>query len=663
MNLLPDSLRLPLFRLSIRGKMLVAFITLALGPMLVLGVLLSYRAESILGERISQEMQVEVVTAAETIEAHLAGVRRDTLSLARFLERRLEPRMSEAQWQAVEEEFLRTIAAERGYYQVRFLGSDGMEMLRVNNEGGRLVLVPPRELQYKGDRYYFRETMQSPPGEVYLSELDFNIEHGEVEEPRRLVARLAAPVSDRTGHVRGIVVINVFGEEMLDTLEKLRPLPDIRALLLNEDGQFVEMRRDGEQIYFHAGPANELDRQLGPALLGGDLLGGDITDQIISTGDYLVAVAPVRPGGRTWQLAKIYPRSVFLSDLDRLHRTFVLIAAPLVLLAAAAAVIAARSFSRPIGRLSLFSDRVAKGDYDQRIAVSSGDELGQLAVSLNAMAASLADSRARLLEWNRNLQEEVERQLEARRQSEAEAEQFRRTMMSLEKQLIAADRLASLGMLSATVAHEIGNPLAGLQARLQMLRRKSTDSSVQGDLDRLLDLIERLGLFLRQLTGYLGPGPRNDLASADLCQVLHDLAFILREDAERRGASLLLELPPHPIHVCSRAQHLHQIFMNLILNACQAVGEGGRIRVRASREKGRVRVEVADDGPGLSDDSDRLFEPLFTTKEQGTGLGLPIVRKLTEDLGGTVTLRNRPEGGAVAEVSLPERKNGCRIES
>jgi signal transduction histidine kinase len=647
------------FRFSIRAKMLVAFVGLTLIPMLILGALLSYPAERLLRERISRELQVEVDTAADALEVYLKGVRRDVLSLSRFLQNRLQAKMTEAQWRTVEEEFLQTIRTEQAYYQIRFITVDGMEAIRVNNDRGELSLVPGERLQYKGDRYYFRKGLATDPGGVYLSPLDFNVEHGRIEEPKRLVVRLAAAVTDSFGAVRGLIVINVFGEEMLQALERLKTEPQTRVLLINEDCSFVEKRRESRGEVFHTGTKEDLQPFFGSNVQG---VIGQRRVSVLS--EHLLAEAPVNAGPeRVWQLVKVYPREEIFSDLRRLHRSLLVFSIPLAFLAAAAAVFAARSFSRPIRRLSSFSDRVAQGDYDQRIVVSSGDELGRLADSLNAMAASLSDSRERLLEWNRNLQEEVERQLEARRQSEAEADQFRRGMQSLEKQLIAADRLASLGMLSATVAHEIGNPLAGLRARLQMLRRKTEDPSVQGDLDRLLELVERLGMFLRQLTGYLGPGAPDKLVSVDLCQVLRDLAFILREDAERRGASLHLDIPSGPLHVCSRGQHLHQIFMNLILNACQAVGEGGQIRVTAARTGGWVRVEVADNGPGISDDSDRLFEPLFTTKEQGTGLGLAIVRKLTEELGGTVTLRNRPDRGSIAEVTLPERNDGCRTES
>ncbi|TWJ32529.1 ATP-binding protein [Geobacter argillaceus] len=651
------------FRFPIRAKMLVAFIGLALVPMLFLGLLVTRRAERLLGDRVAQELSIEVATAADTIEVYLAGARRDVLSLARFLERRLKTRMTEAEWQGVEEEFLRTMEAEQAYYQVRFIAVDGMESIRVNNERGRLRLVPRYGLQYKGDRYYFREALATAPGKVYLSPLDFNVENGRIEEPRRLVARVATPVRDDSGRVRGVVVINVFGEEMLGTLARLKPSPGIRVILLDEAARFVEMEEQAGTPHFRAGTPEELGNLRGIGIPAPDT---KATGIVRTAGDTLLAAASVHAGpGKVWRLFKIYPRAMLFADITRLHRAIMFLAFPLLLLAAGLAIIAARSFSRPIRELSRFAGDVAAGDYNSRSPIASRDELGELATALNDMAGSLASSREKLDEWNRSLQGEVARKVEELRESEAVAEAARKGIQKLERQLIQADRLASLGMLSATVAHEIGNPLAGLKMRLQMLLRKNAAAEpVRGDLERMLALVDRLAEFLTHLTGYVTPAAGAKARTVDLVRALQELEFILREEADRRHISLSLDLPESPLPVCAPGQHLHQVFMNLILNALQATGERGSVSVAVERAGKTVRTTVRDSGPGLPEGvGEHLFEPLFTTKEQGTGLGLAIVRQLVNEMEGSVTLGNHPAGGAVAEVILPERSGECGDES
>lgn len=645
------------FRFPIMAKMLVAFVGLALVPMMLLGYIVSNRAERLLTDRISQELSIEVATAADTIEVYVAGARRDVLSLSRFLGRRLRTHMGESDWRGVEDEFLHLMEAEQAYYQVRFIAADGMETIRVNNENGRLRLVPREGLQHKGDRYYFREALETPPGKVYLTPLDFNVEHGRIEEPRRLVARVATPVLDASGRVLGVVVINIFGEEMLGTLANLKPTPGIRVLLLDGGGSFVEMDDEGGKRRFRAGTS----RELGMAPPSGTARG-----MVRAAGDTLLASAPVHAGlGTGWRLVKLYPRAVLYADITKLHRTLLILALPLLLLAAGLSVIAARSFSRPIRELSRFAGRVASGDYSLRSPVSSRDELGELASALNGMAGSLALSREKLEDWNRSLKGEVDSKVEELLASEAAAEAARKGLKKLERQLIQADRLASLGMLSATIAHEIGNPLAGLKMRLQLLLRRVPDEeSLRVDLERMLGLVDRLAGFLTHLTGYVGSSGVAPGQTVDVVQVIRELEFILGEEAGQRSVSLSLALPDAPLQVCAQGKHLHQIFMNLILNAMQASDEGGRVEVCAERAGDKVRVGVRDSGPGLPEElKEKVFEPLFTTKERGTGLGLAIVRQLVTELGGTISLSSHPEGGGLAEVHLPERGEGCVDES
>lgn len=646
------------FRFPIRAKMLVAFVGIAIVPMLLLGLLATKRAERLLTERIAQELSIEVETAADTIEVHLAGIGRELFSLARFLEPLLKTRMTEAEWSGIEGEFLRIMRAQHAYYQVRFIAADGMENIRVNNENGRLRLVPRVGLQYKGDRYYFREAMALPPGSLYLSPLDFNVEHGRIEEPRRLVARMATPVRDPSGRVRGVVVLNVFGEELLGALARLKPAAGVCVLLLDQAERFVEMEGTAGAPRFRAGAAGEL---VYLADIRAQASSGSGKGIFRGAGQNLLAAAPVHAGpGKVWRLVKVYPKALLFADLDRLRRTILLLALPLVLAAAALAVLAARSFSRPIHQLSGLAAELANGDYGRRSAIASRDELGDLARALNDMAASLASSRERLEQWNQSLREQVSDKVEELRASEAAAAAARMEALELERQLIRADRLASLGMLSATVAHEIGNPLAGLKMRLQMLLRKAPDEGApRNDLERMLALVDRLADFLTHITGYVAPAG-GAARPVDLVQALRELEFILREEAERRRITLTLALPGSALPVCAPGRHLHQIFMNLILNALQATDEGGTVAVAAAQDCGALRVTVRDSGPGLAAGvAERVFEPLFTTKEHGTGLGLAIVKQLAGELGGTVTLENHPQGGAVAEVRLPERSGGC----
>ena len=652
-------MRIPQITLSIRRKMLIAFLGLTLGPILFLGNLSLQRMENALRAQITQGLQAEAVTAAKSIENYLNGVRRDVRSLARFLQRRLKEDMNTDQWALIQNEFLASIMVEKDYYQLRFISADGHEHLRINNIDGEAVLVPESELQDKGNRYYIQEAFHCTAGETYVSHLDLNVEFGRVEEPSRLVVRVAAPIIDHSGKTTGLVIINVFGEKLLSPLTYLLGVDGTRILLLNQNQQYIKMDNQSGKINFFSASTSELENieQIIPLLPKPDEL-----PNVATVKSDILAMASVSAGSeRLWYLTIAYPQKYLYAELNQLKRTYIITFLLLALLATVLAMIAARRFSHPIRHLSRFAKTVAGGNFEVVSKITSRDEFGELSAALNEMAQAQKETHAELLSWNILLKEEVERKVVDLGRSQLEAEAAKKLMNTLEKQLLQANRLSSLGMLSATVAHEIGNPLAGLRVKLQLLqRRQGLDRKLQLDITKMLNLVDRLGAFLGQLTGYLAPQHNQDQERTDINQVLRDLVFILYEEAERNKIQLQLHLQDDPLLVCSKAQHLHQIFMNLILNALQACDENGQVDVYAGHSGAEVEIRICDNGCGLPAELlDHLFEPLITSKPDGTGLGLPIVKQLVTELQGEIILKDQPQGGVEATIHFPGGGSGC----
>lgn len=223
--------------------------------------------------------------------------------------------------------------------------------------------------------------------------------------------------------------------------------------------------------------------------------------------------------------------------------------------------------------------------------------------------------------------------------------------LALERRLSRAENLAAMGRLTATLAHEIKNPLAILRgsakrvAKLEPESRQLADSMVE-EVDRLSRTVNRYLQFAR---GEQVPGATGD-AEAALAATLD----LLEGEFHGRRVQLVRETAGGASTVRLDGESLKQVFLNLVLNALEASPEGGMVRVASSRTGRGAEVVVEDSGPGLSADVlARLGEPFVTTKAQGTGLGLFLVRRLLQSAGGELSAVNRPQGGARVVTRLP----------
>ncbi|MBU3029990.1 sensor histidine kinase NtrY-like [Paracoccus marinaquae] len=240
-------------------------------------------------------------------------------------------------------------------------------------------------------------------------------------------------------------------------------------------------------------------------------------------------------------------------------------------------------------------------------------------------------------------------------------------------ELVSAQRMAAWGDVARRVAHEIKNPLTPIQLSAERLRRKFAPLAAPEDrasLDQYVDVIIRQTGDLRRIVdefSRFARMPEPDRAETDLAALLREVV-LLQQDA-LKGA-LRVEIPERPVIVDCDAGMLRQALTNLLKNAGEAVEEkaehppdGWVARVLVVMEVGHdaVAIRITDNGPGLPADRTRLFEPYVTLKSQGTGLGLPIVKKIVEEHGGSMILTDAPDGeGALAEIRLPRERHPVR---
>lgn len=225
-------------------------------------------------------------------------------------------------------------------------------------------------------------------------------------------------------------------------------------------------------------------------------------------------------------------------------------------------------------------------------------------------------------------------------------------------QLLQAEKMASIGKLAAGVAHQLNNPLSGITLFAHILAEEyELDDSALSDVQRILtnaercrDTVKELLKFARQ-TAY-------EIKPADLNEALQRALFLLENQALFQNIQIEKHFAPGLPMVPADIQQLGHVFMNIILNAADAMEGNGRIMVRTclTEDKQKVLVEISDTGPGIDPkDFPHLFEPFFTTKEEGkgTGLGLSVAYGVIENHGGQISARNSSEGGACFTIELP----------
>ncbi|TKW68631.1 MAG: HAMP domain-containing protein [Paracoccus denitrificans] len=241
-------------------------------------------------------------------------------------------------------------------------------------------------------------------------------------------------------------------------------------------------------------------------------------------------------------------------------------------------------------------------------------------------------------------------------------------------ELVTAQRMAAWGDVARRVAHEIKNPLTPIQLSAERLRRKfnkmTSDEAERESVGSYVDVIIRQTNDLRRIVdefSRFARMPEPDRRETDIAKLLRD-TLLLQEDAVR--AELLASIPAEPVRIDCDATMMAQVFTNLIKNAAEAVDElrvdppagwTPEIRVSLTEDADAITIAIADNGPGLPEDRSRLFEPYVTLKKGGTGLGLPIVKKIVEEHGGTFILTDAPDRGAMAELRLPRERNPVRI--
>ena len=225
------------------------------------------------------------------------------------------------------------------------------------------------------------------------------------------------------------------------------------------------------------------------------------------------------------------------------------------------------------------------------------------------------------------------------------------------EQLAFNEKMAELGKLAAGMVHELNTPLSVIVSAAQMILREDDLSDFSREMvERIDQEVQRLSQFTKGLLSFARreEGPATE---ADLNQLLREVMAFLRYEAQKRSVTVIEELDYHLPTILADGNLLKQIFINLVMNALQAMETGGALLLRTAVPDDRsVEIQIADTGTGINDDTlARIFEPFFTTKKAGagTGLGLFITRTIVERLGGRITVQSVVGEGTTFTVTFP----------
>ncbi len=291
----------------------------------------------------------------------------------------------------------------------------------------------------------------------------------------------------------------------------------------------------------------------------------------------------------------------------------------------------ARKYTQPLHSVVESAKHVAAGDLTKTIEVEGEDEVAELTRNFNEMVEKLRQHR------------------------------------ELEERLREAERLSAVGKLASGIAHEIRNPLNFINLSIDHIRNRLGGGRPDGTAEALALManikaeIHRLNIMIENFLTVGKPLTLNKV-EVDPVALIQDVVGLARQKALEQGIAIEMDGEAPVPRLQADPVQIKTCLMNVVLNAIQAMPAGGRLRITTVSGSGTVDITISDTGPGISeDDIDRIFNPYFTTKKLGIGLGLAITKKIVEEHQGRITVRSRPNEGTDVVISLPVEHVGVAV--
>ena len=384
----------------------------------------------------------------------------------------------------------------------------------------------------------------------------------------------------------------------------------------------------------------------------------DISTTVVSRSNsrYWLITVDIKSSDKSGFIQALVLRSTQHELVDNLHREY-----NLVLFAAVATIVGLLYllfhyfFRRPVREILHAMSESRGGQSSARAPVRRGDELGEIAKGFNQLmddVAARSAEREELLKQIGDFNNELLQKVEA---ATLELRTANANLIRTQQRLAQSERMAAIGQVTASLAHEIGTPLNAVAGHLQLLGRNHRD---EPDTQRRLNIINgQLNAIVQTVRSLLERTHRRsvDFAPLNINELVRELVQLIGPMLDSRNISISINLDEQLPTVLADRDSLHQVFLNLVNNSCDAMPNGGRLEISTDSRNSDSEVEImfADSGMGIAPNVvDHLFEPMFSTKQSGSGLGLVIAHDIIDEHHGSIELVSSSEG-AVFLLTLP----------
>ena len=469
------------------------------------------------------------------------------------------------------------------------------------------------------------------------------------QETSGMVLKAAVPILDDNNNCVGILLGGVLLNRNFEIVDKIKEVV--------HEGEVYKGQEIGTATIFQNDLriSTNVKNQDGSRAIT-TLVSDEVYDGVINQGNRFVGEAFVV---NAWYIAAYEPirdienriigilyvgilKRPFYDVLRNTLMTFLGIALGVVILIVFASIQLARKISLPLKKLEQAATRIAEGEYKQEFNMRAPREIEHLAQSLGKMAKDLETEKGELEAWGITLEKKVQERTDE--------------IKRIHSQLFRSEKLASLGKLAAGVAHEINNPLTGILTNSSLLledldpqdpRRDDVEVMVKETI-RCREIVKRLLDFAKQTK------PQKNLT--DINALIENIILLVRNQTSFRSVRIEKNLDPAIPQIQSDTDQIQQVFVNIILNAAEAMTKGGSLTITSLLPPGHdfITISFADTGPGISEaDREKIFDPFYTTKEHGTGLGLSISYGIIEQHGGSISVDSTPGKGSTFIIHLP----------